>query len=84
MAIDLLRRTSCRNFVILEKGSQVGGTWHDNKYPGCACDGMCGRLRGDTRTRAKRRSLEHVVQLLVRAEERLDTRVSGAGRDPGR
>ncbi|KAG2421920.1 hypothetical protein HFD88_005896 [Aspergillus terreus] len=38
MAIDLLRRTSCRNFVILEKGSQVGGTWHDNKYPGCACD----------------------------------------------
>lgn len=40
MAIDLLRRTSCRNFVILEKGSQVGGTWFDNKYPGCACDSM--------------------------------------------
>ncbi|PLB51297.1 FAD/NAD(P)-binding domain-containing protein [Aspergillus steynii IBT 23096] len=38
MAIDLLRKTSCRNFVILEKGSQVGGTWFDNKYPGCACD----------------------------------------------
>ena len=39
MAIDLLKRTPCRNFVILEKGSQVGGTWFDNKYPGCACDG---------------------------------------------
>ncbi len=38
MAIDLLRRNH-RNFVILEKGSSVGGTWHDNKYPGCACDG---------------------------------------------
>ncbi|KAL4931832.1 flavin-containing monooxygenase [Aspergillus undulatus] len=37
MAIDLLRRDH-RNFVILEKGSSVGGTWHDNKYPGCACD----------------------------------------------
>ncbi|KAI9039309.1 flavin-containing monooxygenase [Aspergillus affinis] len=40
MAIDLLKRTPCRNFVILEKGSQVGGTWFDNKYPGCACDGV--------------------------------------------
>ncbi|KAG2175002.1 hypothetical protein INT43_006064, partial [Umbelopsis isabellina] len=23
---------------ILEKGSDVGGTWHVNTYPGCACD----------------------------------------------
>ncbi|KAL4883519.1 hypothetical protein BJY04DRAFT_226536 [Aspergillus karnatakaensis] len=37
IAIDLLRRNH-RNFVILEKGSAVGGTWNDNKYPGCACD----------------------------------------------
>ncbi|KAL2867629.1 sulfatase domain protein [Aspergillus lucknowensis] len=37
MAIDLLRRNH-RNFVILEKGSSIGGTWNDNKYPGCACD----------------------------------------------
>ncbi|KAI9372354.1 hypothetical protein BJX61DRAFT_534017 [Aspergillus egyptiacus] len=37
MAIDLLRKKQ-RNFVILEKGSAVGGTWNDNKYPGCACD----------------------------------------------
>ncbi|KAL5332949.1 hypothetical protein BJX70DRAFT_87802 [Aspergillus crustosus] len=37
MAIDLLRRNH-RNFIILEKGSAVGGTWNDNKYPGCACD----------------------------------------------
>ncbi|NEO37549.1 MAG: NAD(P)/FAD-dependent oxidoreductase [Moorea sp. SIOASIH] len=26
------------NFVILEKSSQIGGTWRDNNYPGCACD----------------------------------------------
>ncbi|KAJ5946465.1 hypothetical protein N7454_003304, partial [Penicillium verhagenii] len=38
MAIDLIKRNECRNFVILEKGSSVGGTWNDNKYPGCCCD----------------------------------------------
>ncbi|PWY67601.1 flavin-binding monooxygenase [Aspergillus sclerotioniger CBS 115572] len=38
MAIDLLRRTPTRNIIILEKGSRVGGTWADNRYPGAACD----------------------------------------------
>ena len=37
-AIDLIKRTSCKNFLILEKSSGVGGTWHDNKYPGACCD----------------------------------------------
>ena len=27
-----------RDFVVLEKGSEVGGTWRDNTYPGAACD----------------------------------------------
>ncbi|TCK25589.1 flavin-containing monooxygenase [Pseudonocardia endophytica] len=27
-----------RDWVILEKGSSLGGTWRDNVYPGCACD----------------------------------------------
>lgn len=26
------------DFVILEKGDGVGGTWRINRYPGCACD----------------------------------------------
>ncbi|MDT7616216.1 MAG: hypothetical protein QOF00_3663, partial [Pseudonocardiales bacterium] len=26
------------DFLILEKGESVGGTWRDNTYPGCACD----------------------------------------------
>lgn len=26
------------DFVILEKADDVGGTWRDNSYPGCACD----------------------------------------------
>lgn len=25
-------------FVILEKADDIGGTWRDNVYPGCACD----------------------------------------------
>jgi cation diffusion facilitator CzcD-associated flavoprotein CzcO len=38
MAIDLIKRNKCHNFVILEKSSSIGGTWHDNKYPGACCD----------------------------------------------
>ena len=26
------------SFTILEKEPRVGGTWHQNSYPGCACD----------------------------------------------
>ena len=26
------------NFTILEKAADLGGTWRDNTYPGCACD----------------------------------------------
>lgn len=36
-AIHLLKR-NIRNFVILEKSAGLGGTWRDNKYPGCCCD----------------------------------------------
>lgn len=38
IAIDLIRQNKCRDFVILEKSAGVGGTWHDNTYPGCAVD----------------------------------------------
>ncbi|HSP38305.1 MAG TPA: NAD(P)/FAD-dependent oxidoreductase [Frankiaceae bacterium] len=26
------------DFVVLERADDVGGTWRDNTYPGCACD----------------------------------------------
>ena len=26
------------DFVVIERGSEVGGTWRDNTYPGAACD----------------------------------------------
>jgi cation diffusion facilitator CzcD-associated flavoprotein CzcO len=33
-----LRRRGRTDFVVLERGPDVGGTWHYNTYPGCACD----------------------------------------------
>lgn len=33
-----LRRHGFENFTILEKGSDVGGVWHWNRYPGLTCD----------------------------------------------
>src|ERR1700729_2967157 len=36
MAIALQRQGV--DFVIVEKADDVGGTWRDNTYPGCACD----------------------------------------------
>lgn len=37
MAIKL-RESGDDDFVVLEKAGDVGGTWRDNHYPGCACD----------------------------------------------
>jgi cation diffusion facilitator CzcD-associated flavoprotein CzcO len=37
MAIAL-RRDGHSDFVVLERASDLGGTWRDNSYPGCACD----------------------------------------------
>jgi cation diffusion facilitator CzcD-associated flavoprotein CzcO len=37
MAIRL-EQAGIRDFIVLERGDDVGGTWHFNTYPGCACD----------------------------------------------
>jgi cation diffusion facilitator CzcD-associated flavoprotein CzcO len=37
MAIAL-KRHGFDSLLILERGDDVGGTWRDNVYPGCACD----------------------------------------------
>jgi cation diffusion facilitator CzcD-associated flavoprotein CzcO len=37
MAIKLLQADE-KNFLVFERASEVGGTWRDNTYPGCACD----------------------------------------------
>ncbi len=37
MAIAL-KEDGREDFVILERAADLGGTWRDNSYPGCACD----------------------------------------------
>jgi cation diffusion facilitator CzcD-associated flavoprotein CzcO len=37
MAIRLKQQGE-HDFALLERASDVGGTWRDNSYPGCACD----------------------------------------------
>jgi cation diffusion facilitator CzcD-associated flavoprotein CzcO len=37
MAIKL-RETGMNSFLLIEKSDDIGGTWYDNRYPGCACD----------------------------------------------
>ena len=42
-AIRIQERLRDFELVIYDKNEELGGTWHENKYPGCAC-GMHRRL----------------------------------------
>jgi cation diffusion facilitator CzcD-associated flavoprotein CzcO len=33
-----LKQRGEHDFVLLERAEELGGTWRDNSYPGCACD----------------------------------------------
>jgi cation diffusion facilitator CzcD-associated flavoprotein CzcO len=33
-----LRQQGIEDFIVFERANDVGGTWRDNSYPGCACD----------------------------------------------
>jgi cation diffusion facilitator CzcD-associated flavoprotein CzcO len=33
-----LQQAGFGDYVVLERAGDVGGTWRDNSYPGCACD----------------------------------------------
>lgn len=37
MAIRL-KQAGIRDFIVVEKAAELGGTWRDNTYPGAACD----------------------------------------------
>jgi len=37
MAIRL-KQQGIHSFLVLERAGELGGTWRDNTYPGCACD----------------------------------------------
>lgn len=33
-----LKKLNIDDFIVIEKGGAIGGTWYDNKYPGAECD----------------------------------------------
>jgi cation diffusion facilitator CzcD-associated flavoprotein CzcO len=33
-----LKQRGYEDFVVIERADDIGGTWRDNTYPGCACD----------------------------------------------
>jgi cation diffusion facilitator CzcD-associated flavoprotein CzcO len=37
-AAVMLRRAGYEDVTVFERGERVGGVWHDNTYPGAACD----------------------------------------------
>jgi cation diffusion facilitator CzcD-associated flavoprotein CzcO len=37
-AAILLKQRGIDDFYVFERAADVGGTWRDNSYPGCACD----------------------------------------------
>jgi len=34
----VLRDDPAADLLVIERGADIGGTWRDNTYPGCACD----------------------------------------------
>jgi cation diffusion facilitator CzcD-associated flavoprotein CzcO len=38
LAVQIVRQFGIRNFELIEKSNDVGGTWLANTYPGCGCD----------------------------------------------
>jgi len=38
LGVRITQRIQNLDFQIYEKNEGVGGTWWENKYPGCACD----------------------------------------------
>jgi cation diffusion facilitator CzcD-associated flavoprotein CzcO len=38
LAVQMIRKFGIRDFELVEKSEDVGGTWLANTYPGCGCD----------------------------------------------
>ena len=85
-----LRRAGVTSLAILDRGSEVGGAWRANTYPGCACDvqsrlyelavapwpGWSRKFAGQAEIREY---LESVVEIFgLEPDLRLDTEVTRA------
>src|SRR3954447_13573283 len=89
MAIKL-REAGIEDFLVLERGAKVGGTWWFNTYPGCGCDVPSHLYSfsfapnpGWTRTYSRQPEIEAYLQRVaedfdVLPKLRLGTTVTGA------
>src|SRR5215210_6071955 len=92
MAVKL-REAGTEDFVVLERGEEVGGTWWFNTYPGCGCDvpshlySFSFAPNPDwTRTYSRQAEIEAYLQRVaedfdVERSVRLGTTVTGANWD---
>src|SRR5919107_624189 len=92
MAVRLLEE-GIDDFVVLERGEKVGGTWWFNTYPGCGCDvpshlySFSFALNPEwTRTYSKQGEIEDYLQRVaddfgVTPHVRTGTTVTGAAWD---
>lgn len=95
MAIRL-KQAGRNDFVVLDQASEIGGTWRDNTYPGCACDipallysfsfasGFDWSRRYPTREEIHAYLLECVAAFGIRPHLRLGTRLLEATHADGR
>ena len=87
MAIRL-KEDGIEDFVVLERGEKVGGTWWVNTYPGCGCDvpshlySFSFAPNPDwTRTYSKQPEIEAYLQRCRRAVRRVTARTAAHHRD---
>ncbi|MFC6013914.1 flavin-containing monooxygenase [Nocardia lasii] len=81
MAIRL-RQQGRDDFLVLERGSEVGGTWRDNTYPGAACDvpshlySYSFALNPDwTRSFSKQGEIQNYIRSVAQRHDVLDNHV---------
>ena len=89
-----LREAGIRDFVVLEKCDEVGGTWRDNTYPGAECDVQShlysysfeGKPDWSQRYAGWREIQQYILDTTerygLRQYIRFDTEVTGAHFDP--
>ena len=83
MAIKLLEKIPDIHLTIYEKNEEVGGTWFENKYPGCAC-GISQQPSRLLRARLKtRRHTSTLLSIIVRVESYLEPILRNSAGDLG-
>lgn len=80
-AVQLLKQFGTRNFTIIEKSDNLGGTWWVNSYPGCGCDVSIWSTSTYISTKLISGSISFLLFLFC-IKPQLDSKVRPAVRNP--